>query len=79
MKIRYPVPFYLFDIRKYERKKYHDAILYINRNRNRLIRERVANSLISKSFVSFWKEIRYLKGNNFAGKASVMDGCVFTR
>ena len=62
----------LFEIRRYTRKQYHDAILYVQKNKDNIIKFKVADSLSSKSYRDFWKEIKRLntvKDN----RASIID------
>ena len=63
----------LMNLRKYSRSKYHEAIRYVKRNRDKIIREKVASTLKFKTKNIFWKQINKLKSKNKLG-TNIMDG-----
>ena len=50
----------LFDIKQQTKKSYHKAIKFVKRNREKIIREKIALSLQNKQSTKFWKEIKKL-------------------
>ena len=60
-------------IRRYSRKKYHESIIFIKKNREYIIQEKIAGSNEINSSKLFWSEINKLK---FKSKTStnIMDG-----
>ena len=53
----------IFEIRKYVRKRYHKAIKFVKRNREKVVRENVFSFLQNKNSKIFWNEIRKLKSS----------------
>ena len=70
-----PTDGHLFHIRRFTRKQYHDAILFIKRNSDNIIRHKIAETLTKKSVKEFWKEIKRIK-NTVDNKPSIIDNVV---
>ena len=70
----FPKEGYIFELRKLTRRKYHATIKHIVNNKEKIIRENVADALKSKSVVSFWKEINKLKKD-----VSTMEACIIDK
>ena len=66
----------LADIRRYSRTNYHNAITFIKKNNDNIVRQNVACSLNKKSTKCFWSDIRKIKGSNDSNRVSVIDNCV---
>ena len=56
-----PIQGQLANIRKHTREKYHQAIKFAKRNKDKFIQNKVADSLKFKNFSEFWKEVNKLK------------------
>ena len=52
---------YISHIRKSTRAKYYSAIKYIKRNKDILVKYKIANCLSNNKFSSFWQDIRKIK------------------
>ena len=64
---------YLFVARKEARKKYHESIKFIMKNKDKIIRENVAEALTGKSFHLFWNELKKLRNNKSIRPAVIDD------
>ena len=65
----------LFEIRKYTRKCYHNAIMYIKNNTDKILREKIAQSLANNNVKNFWNEIRKIKATK-NNSTSIIDNVV---
>ena len=63
----------LANVRRFARYKYHWAIKKVKKQNNKVILEKTANQLVTKSFRKFWQTIKSLNGNDNR-IANVIDG-----
>ena len=56
------------NIRKLTRAKYHQAIKFAKQNKDKFIQDKIADSLKSKHYTEFWKEVNKLKPSKNATK-----------
>ena len=65
----------VYNIKNSCRKKYHSSIKFIKKNREALIKNRIAKTLKDKSHCNFWREINKIKLRNKT-TTNVMDGVI---
>ena len=70
-----PLTGHLAEIRKLARKKYHSAIRWIKHNKDKIIRNKVASTLKSRSNRLFWNEISKLNPKSY-NETNILDSCV---
>ena len=69
----FPNEGHIADIRRLARKKYHDAIKWVKINSDKLLREKIAQTLYDSSNKLFWKEIKKINPD-YKSKTNVLDG-----
>ena len=67
---------HLFNMRKQSRSQYHEAINFIKKNKDWIVKLNIANALKYKNYSDFWKEIRNIKGVNNGCSVNIIDNVI---
>ena len=71
-----PIDGFLFEMRRYSRSEYHKSIKYVVENKEYILKNKIANSMLNSNPKDFWSNVKSINRNKNIVFSGVMDGAV---